>query len=248
MQDPVRIFHRFRKSASSETSTIQVNNFLFCFRRRRTMFLALLVVFKLNLSGLSKIQGCILFRRFWNPSHARFEKPSQNRYGKNNVFFPFPFCPPYLYFLSVCLFFPIFSSFFFPLFLSFYIFFPLFLSFSIFFFLFSLFFFLFPSSSFFFPLFLSFSLFFFLFLSFPLLFSSFSFFFSLFLSFLTTLFKKLPKFWNHSLPPPPPLIWDEGGYAELYTTLQKSEERRGSISVVAASQWWPNELMMVNAW
>ena len=72
-------------------------------------------------------QGCILFHIFWMPSHARFEKPSQNRNGKIIFLLSIVFCcPPYLYFVSYVFFFFLFS--FSPSFS------PLFLSLSLFFF------------------------------------------------------------------------------------------------------------------
>ena len=79
---------------------------------------------KIDNKGRSRPEGCILFRRFWKPSHARFEKAFQNRNGKIIFFcFPFPFLPTIPLFFKFFFFF-LFS--FFPLPFLFYLFLPFF--------------------------------------------------------------------------------------------------------------------------
>ena len=65
--------------------------------------------------------GCILFHRFWKPSHAQFKKASKNRNCKI-IFFYFPF-PIFVHHIFLFLLFP-----------SFLLIFALFLPFSLFFF------------------------------------------------------------------------------------------------------------------
>ena len=106
-----------------------LTRFLVIQRRKQISALKLISIRKISphkcwSGNIGPFQGFIMLHRFLKPSHARFEKASQNRYGKIIFFcFPFPFFyPPYhtLFYILLSFFF-LFSFFlsFSPLFLPF---------------------------------------------------------------------------------------------------------------------------------